>query len=161
NIIYLLGEERHSRAVARAIVAARREAPIRTTGELAAIVSRVVRSKPGDIHPATRTFQALRIFVNDELDELAAALAAARGAPPPAASSPPRQARCATPSSPGPARAPGGPGHMPGPPQRPPSFKLVPRKPVVADEAETAENPRARSAKLRAAERTDAPVAVS
>ena len=77
NIIYIFGEERHSRGVARAIVAARKEAPITTTRALADIVSKVVRSKPGEIHPATRTFQGLRIFVNDELDELHLALAAA------------------------------------------------------------------------------------
>jgi 16S rRNA (cytosine1402-N4)-methyltransferase len=77
NVIFLLGEERHSRAVARAIVAERQKNPISTTGALAAIVARVVRSKPGAIHPATRTFQALRLFVNEELNELAAALAAA------------------------------------------------------------------------------------
>src|SRR5215831_17759837 len=68
-IISTLGEERHARAVARAIVAARKDAPIETTRAFADIVARVVRSKPGDIHPATRTFQALRIFVNEELDE--------------------------------------------------------------------------------------------
>src|SRR5215475_11002600 len=77
DIIYIFGEERHSRAVARAIVAARKEAPITTTRALADIVARVVRGKPGDIHPATRTFQGLRIFVNEELDELQTALAAA------------------------------------------------------------------------------------
>jgi 16S rRNA (cytosine1402-N4)-methyltransferase len=77
NIIYIFGEERHSRAVARAIVAARKDAPIATTRALVDIVSRVVRSKPGEIHPATRTFQALRIFVNEELDELHLALSAA------------------------------------------------------------------------------------
>ncbi len=77
DIIYVFGEERHSRRVARAIAAARKEAPIATTRALADIVARVVRSKPGDIHPATRTFQALRIFVNEELDELHLALEAA------------------------------------------------------------------------------------
>ena len=77
KIIYIFGEERHSRAVARAIVAARKEAPIATTRQLADIVSKVVWAKPGEIHPATRTFQALRIFVNEELDELHLALAAA------------------------------------------------------------------------------------
>ncbi|MFX8381773.1 16S rRNA (cytosine(1402)-N(4))-methyltransferase, partial [Acinetobacter baumannii] len=53
------------------------ETPFTTTRALADLVGRVVRSKPGDIHPATRTFQALRIFVNEELDELHAALVAA------------------------------------------------------------------------------------
>jgi 16S rRNA (cytosine1402-N4)-methyltransferase len=77
NIIDIFGEERHSRGVARAIVAARKEAPITTTKALADIVGKVVRSKPNEIHPATRTFQALRIFVNAELDELHLALSAA------------------------------------------------------------------------------------
>ena len=77
NIIYIFGEERHSRGVARAIVAARKEAPITTTKALADIVGKVVRSKPNEIHPATRTFQGLRIFVNAELDELHLALSAA------------------------------------------------------------------------------------
>jgi 16S rRNA (cytosine1402-N4)-methyltransferase len=76
-IIVTLGEERHARAVARAIVRARGDAPIRTTRALADIVERVVRTRPGMIHPATRTFQALRIFVNEELSELAEALTAA------------------------------------------------------------------------------------
>src|SRR3974390_391013 len=67
NIIFLRGEERHSRSVARAIVKARRLALIRTTFALADIVASAVRARPGDIHPATRTFQALRIFVNGEL----------------------------------------------------------------------------------------------
>src|SRR6201991_3024909 len=80
NIIYIFGEERHSRAVARAVVAARKEAPVTTTKALADIVSKVVWSKPGEIHPATRTFQALRIFVNEELDELHLALSAAERA---------------------------------------------------------------------------------
>ena len=79
DIIFALGEERRARAVARAIVAARREQPITTTAALAAIVARVVHSRPGDIHPATRTFQALRLFVNDELRQLVEALAAAEG----------------------------------------------------------------------------------
>ncbi len=70
DIIFQLGEERHSRGVARAIVAARKHAPIVTTRALADIVGRVVRAKPNQIHPATRTFQALRIFVNEELAEL-------------------------------------------------------------------------------------------
>ena len=79
-IIAMLGEERHARAVARAIVKARSERAIDTTRALADIVARVVRARDGAIHPATRTFQALRIFVNDELGELARGLAAAERA---------------------------------------------------------------------------------
>src|SRR5262249_13911927 len=77
DIIYQLGEERHSRAVARAIVKARAEKPITTTQALAEIVARVVRAKPGAIHPGTRTFQALRGFGTAELHELVGALEAA------------------------------------------------------------------------------------
>src|SRR5262249_26342439 len=77
DIIFALGEERHSRAVARAIVKARDSAPIEPPRSLADLVAAVVRSRLGDIHPATRTFQALRIFVNDELNELVKALQAA------------------------------------------------------------------------------------
>ncbi|MEA2929035.1 MAG: rRNA (cytosine1402-N4)-methyltransferase, partial [Hyphomicrobiales bacterium] len=77
TIIATLGEERFARNVARAIVKARDEQPIETTRALADIVAGVVRAKPHEIHPATRTFQALRIFVNDELGELAVALGAA------------------------------------------------------------------------------------
>ena len=69
DVIYRFGEERRSRAVARAIVAARREAPIRTTAQLASIVRRVV-GRSGRIDPATRTFQAIRIWVNGELEGL-------------------------------------------------------------------------------------------
>lgn len=76
DIIYEYGEERASRAVARAIVQARSERPIETTGHLADIVRKAVRSK-GDVDAATRTFQALRIKVNDELGELQRALEAA------------------------------------------------------------------------------------
>ncbi len=70
-MIWRYGEERESRRIARAIVAAR---PLTTTGELAAVVSSAVRRKERGIHPATRTFQALRIAVNGELDALSAAL---------------------------------------------------------------------------------------
>src|SRR4029077_2488925 len=77
RVIFTLGEERFSRPIARAVVKARSEAAITTTKALADIVAGVVRSKPGDIHPATRTFQALRILVNEELDELELALQAA------------------------------------------------------------------------------------
>ena len=80
DVVFRLGEERFSRRVARAVVAHRARAPIRTTGELAAIVRRVVpRGRRGRIDPATRTFQALRIRVNDELDGLGDFVSAAAG----------------------------------------------------------------------------------
>lgn len=70
DLIYKYGEERASRRIARFIVNRRRQEPIRTTGQLADIVSRALGGKHGRIHPATRTFQALRIAVNDELENL-------------------------------------------------------------------------------------------
>ncbi len=71
DLIYRFGEERYSRRIARVIVEARREAPVTTTGQLAAIVKRAVPRKGySPIHPATRTFQALRIQVNGELEGL-------------------------------------------------------------------------------------------
>lgn len=69
DIIYLYGEERHSRRIARAIGEERRAAPIETTGHLAAIVARAMPPSRARIHPATRTFQALRIYVNEELGD--------------------------------------------------------------------------------------------
>lgn len=78
DILYRLGEERRSRAVARAVVRARDQTPITTTMQLAEIVTGVLGRRPGNNrHPATRTFQALRIFINRELEELADGLAAA------------------------------------------------------------------------------------
>ena len=77
DVIFRYGEERHSRRIARAIVARRRERPFATTTDLAATVARAVPGRRGRIHPATRSFQAMRIFINRELDELHAALAAA------------------------------------------------------------------------------------
>lgn len=78
NIIYIYGEDRKSRSIARAIVAARKIARIETTDQLASIIRRVIRVSPKDqSDPCTRTFQALRIFVNTELDELSAALRSA------------------------------------------------------------------------------------
>ena len=74
DTIYLYGEERHSRRIARSIVAARAESPITRTAQLAAIVAAAVPGRERNKHPATRTFQALRIAVNAELKELAALL---------------------------------------------------------------------------------------
>ncbi len=161
NIIFILGEERHSRAVARAIVAARSETPIDTTGALASIVARVVRSKPNDIHPATRTFQALRIFVNDELGELGAGLAAAERVLKPGGrlvvvSFHSLEDRIVKNFIAERSRAPAGSRHQPEIIAAAPTFRALTKRPVVADEAEIARNPRARSAKLRAAERTEA-----
>jgi len=162
NIVFILGEERHSRAVARAIVKARAVASIATTRVLADIVASAVRSRPGDIHPATRTFQALRIYVNDELGELAVALQAAERILRP-------QGRLVVVSfhsledrmvktflgRRGEARA--GSRHAPELERQAPTFRGLTKRPVTADEAEVARNPRARSAKLRAAERSAAP----
>ena len=161
NIIFLLGEERHSRAVARAIVAARKERPIETTGALAAIIAHVVRGKPGEIHPATRTFQALRIFVNEELNELAEGLAAAERILKPGGrlvvvsfhSLEDRMVKTFLAER---SRTAAGSRHLPAVDTPPPTFRIITKRPVVADETEIAANARARSAKLRAGERTQA-----
>ena len=162
NIIFVLGEERFSRAIARAIVKARGRAPIATTRALADIVASVVRARPGDIHPATRTFQALRIFVNDELGELAAALVAAENILRPGGrlvvvSFHSLEDRIVKTFLAARAETRGGSRHAPEVKRAPPSFTVLTKRPVIADAEEIARNPRARSAKLRAAERNDAP----
>jgi 16S rRNA (cytosine1402-N4)-methyltransferase len=162
SIIYIFGEERHSRKVARAIVAARQEAPITTTRALADIVSKVVRSKPGEIHAATRTFQGLRIFVNAELDELHLALAAAERVLKPGGrlvvvSFHSLEDRIVKNFLTERAKAGGGSRHLPEIAQAAPSFGLLTKRPVTPGTEEISANPRARSAKLRAAERTAAP----
>jgi 16S rRNA (cytosine1402-N4)-methyltransferase len=162
DIIFQLGEERHSRGVARAIVSARKLAPIRTTSVLADIVGRVVRAKPNQIHPATRTFQALRIFVNEELVELVAALEAAERILKPSGrlavvtfhSLEDRIVKTFLADR---SRTIGVSRHLPDIEAPAPTFHLLTKRPVAPDEAEIAGNPRARSAKLRAGERTDAP----
>jgi 16S rRNA (cytosine1402-N4)-methyltransferase len=70
NLLFAYGEERKSRRIAHSIVAARAAAPIRTTTELARLIEKAIGRKPGDMHPATRSFQALRIAVNAEFDQL-------------------------------------------------------------------------------------------
>ena len=162
NIIFLLGEERHSRSLARAIVKARAETPIVTTRALADIVGRVVRSKPNEIHPATRTFQALRIFVNDELGELVAALEAAErilksGGRLVVVSFHSLEDRIVKTFLSRRAETRGGSRHAPERVRPAPSFTVLTKRPEIAGEQEVARNPRARSAKLRAAERTEAP----
>ncbi len=162
DIIYIFGEERHARGVARAIVAMRNDTPITGTRALADLVARVVRTKAGDIHPATRTFQALRIFVNAELDELHLALSAAERVLKPGGrlavvSFHSLEDRIVKNFLNERARAGGGSRHLPEVAKAEPSFEILTRRPIVPDEAETAANPRARSAKLRAAMRTQAP----
>jgi 16S rRNA (cytosine1402-N4)-methyltransferase len=162
RIIYIFGEERHSRGVARAIVAAREAAPITTTRQLAEIVSRVVWAKPGEIHPATRTFQALRIFVNAELDELHLALSAAEQVLRPGGrlvvvSFHSLEDRIIKNFLVQRGKAAGGSRHLPELAQAQPSFAILTRRPLTPSDDEIRDNPRARSAKLRAAQRTDAP----
>ena len=162
NIIYIFGEERHSRAVARAIVAARQDTPITTTRALADIIGKVVWAKPGEINPATRTFQALRIFVNEELDELHLALAAAERMLKPGGrlavvSFHSLEDRIVKNFLGERARSGGGSRHLPEVAQIAPSLSLLTKRPIVAGDAELSANPRARSAKLRTAERTEAP----
>lgn len=163
DIIYLYGEERASRRIAKAIVAAR---PLTTTGQLAKVVeSCLPRAKPGQSHPATRTFQALRIAVNNEYGELAAGLMAAERALKPGGqlavvtfhSVEDRmvkrffQARSGNTANAN--------RYAPETAQITPAWRVEKRKAIGPDEAELAANPRSRSAKLRVAIRTDAPAA--
>ena len=161
-IISGLGEERHARAIARAIVRARQKAAIDPTRGLAEIVSAVIPARGRAIHPATRTFQALRIFVNDELSELARGLTAAERALKSSGrlvvvafhSLEDRIVKNFLTSH---SRRPAGSRHRPEAAAAPPTFRALTRRPQTPDESELATNARARSAKLRAAERTEAP----
>ena len=164
DILYRFGEERDSRRIARAIVMDRATTPFTRTKPLADMIARVVRTAPKGVHPATKTFQALRIAVNDELGQLLAGLAAAE--------------RILAPNGvlavvtfhsledrivkrflvQGAGRSAGGSRHLPAAAQaRPPSFRLPSGQPVLPGAEEVDANPRARSAKLRIGIRTDAP----
>ena len=161
GLIHRFGEERHARRVARAIVHARAEAPITTTGRLAAIVRAAVPRSTDGIDPATRSFQALRIGVNEELDELARGLAAAIGLLTSGGrivavsfhSLEDRIVKHAFAEAAG--RAPGASRHDPAAlATRPaPRLRLLTPKPLTPGPDEATANPRARSARLRAAER--------
>ncbi|HEY9899653.1 MAG TPA: 16S rRNA (cytosine(1402)-N(4))-methyltransferase RsmH [Pantanalinema sp.] len=159
DVIWRYGEERHSRSVARAIVQRRAERPFSTTRDLVEVVERVVPRAKDGIHPATRTFQGLRIAVNDELGVLERALPAAVSRLKPGGrlavisfhsledrvvkqffrdeargcTCPPRLPMCVC--------------------NRKPTLEVLTPKPVVATPEENARNPRARSAKLRVARR--------
>ena len=145
RIFYEYGEERHSRRVARRLVEARRVAKVETTGRLAEIVRRSIPGKWGPIDPATRVFQALRIAVNDELGHLESALALLPGVLKHGGriavisfhSLEDRRVKHAF--------------------RDDPRLLVLTRKPVTATPEELASNPRARSAKLRVAERCPIP----
>jgi 16S rRNA (cytosine1402-N4)-methyltransferase len=163
DILFAYGEERRSRAIAAAILRRRNEGRIATTRDLADIVISVLgRGKPGEAHPATRTFQALRIAVNRELEQVADGLFAAErllvsGGRIAVVSFHSLEDRIAKTFLAERAKTAAGSRHLPAIEMRAPSFLSITRKAVEPSEAEIVANPRARSAKLRAAERTNAP----
>jgi 16S rRNA (cytosine1402-N4)-methyltransferase len=156
DILYHFGEERASRRIARAIVKDRESLPYTTTLPLAQMIARVAPNKPGDIHPATKSFQALRIAVNDELGEFARALAGAESILKPGGrlaavtfhSLEDRIAKTffATRSGRGQAAS----RRLPGEPKAlEATFSSPKGQPILPSESEIKGNPRARSAKLR------------
>ncbi|HYG88865.1 MAG TPA: 16S rRNA (cytosine(1402)-N(4))-methyltransferase RsmH [Azospirillum sp.] len=165
DILFHYGEERMARRVARAVVAARKDAPITRTAQLADIVRRVVPKSRDGIDPATRTFQGLRIHVNDELGEIRRGLAAAERLLKPGGrlavvsfhSLEDREVKAFLKERSSPPPAPSRHAPAVAGDHRQPSFRLIHRKPVSPGEAELKLNPRARSSRLRAAERTVAP----
>jgi 16S rRNA (cytosine1402-N4)-methyltransferase len=161
DILYEFGEEKASRRIAQAIVARRGSKEFTTTADLAGVIRSVVRPDKSGIDPATRSFQALRIAVNEELTDIEAALAQATGLLSPGGrlvvvsfhSLEDRIVKRFFAQAAG--RAPAVSRHAPAPPRAPeaPKFKLLTGSPVTPSAAETRANPRARSAKLRAMER--------
>ena len=164
DVIFHYGEDRAARRIARAIVTARETAPITTTLQLADTVASVLpRPKPGQSHPATRAFQAIRIAVNTEFSELVEGLAGAERALKPGGLLAvvtfhsledrivKRFFQSASGSEPAANR------YSPARSETTARFTMVTKGAVTADEAELAANPRARSAKLRMARRTASP----
>jgi 16S rRNA (cytosine1402-N4)-methyltransferase len=165
HVIYTFGEEHRSRAIARAIVKKREETPFTRTLELADVVLRVFHGRKVDgRHPATRTFQALRIYINDELGELERGLAAAERILKPGGrlvvvsfhSLEDRIVKKFLTERSG--KTPGASRHLP--PESikyyEPSFRLVNSRPLTPSKGELEVNPRSRSARLRGAIRTEA-----
>jgi 16S rRNA (cytosine1402-N4)-methyltransferase len=164
DILFHYGEERMARKIARALVRDRKSAPFTSTKALADLVARIVPHKPTEIHPATRTFQALRIAVNDELGELVRALEAAERVLKAEGrlvvvtfhSLEDRIVKQFFAHRSGRGRASSR--LLPGEPAPPrPTFVVPGRQPILPDQAEMTANPRARSAKLRFGIRTKAP----
>jgi 16S rRNA (cytosine1402-N4)-methyltransferase len=165
DILWQFGEERASRRIARAIIEARKETKITTTFQLAKIIRAVMpRPKPGQIDPATRSFQAIRIHINNELEEIRAALPAAMACLKPGGklaivafhSLEDRLVKTFIMNEAG--RAPRPSRHLPDQVEHPPRLKMITRKPIIPSDDEMHRNPRSRSARLRVAERTDAPL---
>lgn len=165
DIIFHYGEDRAARRIAKAIVQARMVAPIATTARLAEVVASVLpRPRPGQSHPATRAFQAIRIAVNTEFSELFQALAAAERALVPGGllavvSFHSLEDRIVKRFFQQAGQAPAGNRHAPAVAAFTPRFITVTKGGVGPDGAELATNPRARSALLRVGRRTDAPAA--
>lgn len=161
DIIYKYGEERFSRRIAAAVVEQRKNAPFKTTLEFADLIRRTVPHKREDIDPATRSFQALRIYVNDELGQLESGLSAAHnllkaGGRMAVVSfhsledrivktfMQEKSGKTANPSR-----------YMPVVEKQAATLKTITKKPILPTESETKFNPRARSARLRVAEKTE------
>ena len=165
DILWQFGEERASRRIARAIIDAREETDITTTFQLAKIIRAVMpRPKLGQIDPATRSFQAIRIYINNELEEIRAALPAAMACLKPGGklavvafhSLEDRLVKTFIMNEAG--KAPRPSRHLPDLEEHPPRLKMITRKPIIPSDDEMHQNPRSRSARLRIAERTDAPL---